>query len=172
MDVALHNDAHSGVVRDEKTAFELRWKRPPRGTLYSFGCEIWALRDAEDRDKYESRGERGIFVAYEGEESVSYLRFSEAAGGKFRLRSTRDFQALRNKFPMREFGGGWAIRRRTSSSTSLRRTGSSRWTEPPRRRSRSWTSRRTATGGTSRGARSATSSPGRAPLRPSPASGA
>ena len=75
MDVALHNDAHSRVVRDEKTAFELRWKRPPRGTLYPFGCEIWALRDTEDRDKYESRGERSIFVAYEGEESVSYLRF-------------------------------------------------------------------------------------------------
>ena len=69
MDV-LQNDAHSCVVRDEKTAFELRWKRPPRGTLYPFGCDIWALWDAEDRDKYESRGERGIFVAYEGEESV------------------------------------------------------------------------------------------------------
>ena len=103
MVAALANEARSVIVRDGKTAYELKWKRAPSGVLLPFGCELWTLVEPHLRDKFDARGRRSIFLGYAGEGSVRFLDFTEAAQGRYRVRTTRDYQAKRNVFPMKEF---------------------------------------------------------------------
>ena len=88
-------------LEDESQAVR-RKIREYKGDLYPWGCEVWVLADEEKRGEFDPRGERGIFLGYEGEGSISFLRFEDARQGRFRVHSTRDFQTVRNRFPMRE----------------------------------------------------------------------
>ena len=89
METALANEARSVPVRDGKTAYELKWKRAPSGVVLPFGCELWTLVEPHLRDKFEARGQRSIFLGYAGEGSVRYQNFTEAAQGRYRVRTTR-----------------------------------------------------------------------------------
>ena len=102
METALANEARSVPVRDGKTAYELKWKRAPSGVLLPFGCELWTLVEPHLRDKFDERGRRSIFLGYAGEGAVRFLDFTEAAQGHYRVRTTRDYQAVRHVFPMKE----------------------------------------------------------------------
>ena len=99
----MANEARSVPVRDGMTAFELKWGRKPKGALLPFGCELWTLVEPHLRDKFGARGQRAIFLGYAGEGSVRYLIFAEAATGRYRMRTTRDYMAVRTVFPMKEF---------------------------------------------------------------------
>ena len=82
-ETALANEARDIVVRDGKTAFEIKWGRKPTQPLLPFGCEVWTLVEPSDptrgiqgRDKFDARAARSIFIGYEGGGAIRYLLFA------------------------------------------------------------------------------------------------
>ena len=64
----LFNDARSRPVpaHGGKTPYEVKWGRRHTVTLLPFGCEVFVQVEAGQRDKFDARGRRGIFVGYAG----------------------------------------------------------------------------------------------------------
>ena len=87
-----------------ETPFRQVWGVEDEGRdLLVFGCECAYVEDEENRDKFEGRSERMVFVAYAQDGGVDALDLDLfKREKKIRTVRTRNFTADRSSFPPRE----------------------------------------------------------------------
>jgi hypothetical protein len=101
--VFYHNYARTVQDDADKTPYQHQWDGDFQGELYTFGCQMDFVRDPEDRDKFQSRSAPGCFMAYVPGGGAEVLDLEAYKPGKIRFVKTRNFQADRDSYPLRDY---------------------------------------------------------------------
>ncbi len=94
--------------------------------MLAFGCELVVVKGKDDRGEFEGRSQRMVFIGHGPDHSVDAPDFPPHRDEKeVELVRTRNYQAGRDAFPLRELppGGnrrGGAADARTDALRSLR----------------------------------------------------
>lgn len=106
-EVFYHNYARVHKNPDGRTPYETMYGKSHQDQLLVFGCEVFYVPDATQRDKFESRSRRAAFVGYAQLGGIYVADLDELREKRLKTILTRNYQANRDIMPMREICRHW-----------------------------------------------------------------
>lgn len=102
--VFCHNDARVTPQEDGESGYKMQYGKEHTDQVLPFGCFVDYFDD--EHDKYARRSKPGVFLRYAPHNSILVADLCDLKERIFSIVRTRDFQANRTEYPMREIDWG------------------------------------------------------------------